>query len=51
MTYDEMLEKLYLMEETELLELLEVNSEALARAFSDTIEDNVDKFMEAVADE
>ena len=47
-TLPEMLAQLKQLDEIELVELLGVNSEDLIERFSDIVEDNVEKFDEAL---
>lgn len=48
LTFQELKEELCKMEETELLELLDIESEELVEKFQDKIEDNFDKLIEEV---
>ena len=48
LTFEELKEELCKMEETELLELLDIESEELVEKFQDKIEDNFDKLIEEV---
>jgi len=45
LTFEELNEELCKMEETELLELLDIESEELVEKFQDKIEDNYDKLL------
>jgi len=46
--FEELKEKLERLDEVSLLELLNVSSRDLINAFSETIEDNMDKFLKEV---
>ncbi len=46
--FEELKEKLERLDEISLLELLNVSSKDLINAFSDTIEDNMDKFLKEI---
>lgn len=48
LTFNELKEELCKMEETELLELLDIKSEEIIDKFQDKIEDNFDKLLEEV---
>ena len=48
LTYEEIIELLKEKEETELLELLEIDSEMIVERFRDFIEDNLDKMAKEV---
>lgn len=48
LTFSELCEELHKFEETELLELLEINSEEIVDKFLDKIEDNFEKLIEEV---
>lgn len=48
LTYEEIVELLKDKEETELLELLEIDSEMIVERFRDLIEDNLDKMAKEV---
>ena len=48
LTFQELKEELSKMEETELLELLDIESEEIVEKFQDKIEDNFDKLIEEV---
>jgi len=46
LTHHELCEELEKMEETELLELMDINSKEIVEKFQDKIEDNFDKLLE-----
>ncbi len=48
LTHLELCEELTKLEETELLELLDITSEEIVSKFQDKIEDNFDKLIEEV---
>ena len=50
LTFEEILEELKNVEETELIELLNVTSDEIVNHFRDHIEDDIDKFIQYVAD-
>ena len=49
LTFQELCEELQKIEETELMELLEIDSIELIDKFQDKIEDNFDKLLKEVA--
>lgn len=50
LTHHELCEELEKIEETELLELLDITSRDIVEKFQDKIEDNFDSLLEAVDD-
>lgn len=48
LTFKELCEELCKMEETDLLELLDIESHEIVEKFEDKIEDNFDKLLEEV---
>jgi len=51
MTFQEILEALKKVEETELIDLLGVTSEDIVNHFEDIIEDNIDKLTQYIKEE
>ena len=50
MTFQEILEKLSTLEETELIDLLGVTSDVIVEHFRDEIEDDIEKFEKYIED-
>ena len=50
MTFQEILEKLSKLEETELIDLLGVTSDVIVEHFRDEIEDDIEKFEKYIED-
>ena len=50
MTFQEILEKLSQLEETELIDLLGVTSDVIVEHFRDEIEDDIEKFEKYIED-
>ena len=50
MTFEEILEKLSNLEETELIDLLGVTSDVIVEHFRDIIEEDIDKFEKYIED-